>query len=123
MNDEKGVQGKKRKRTKRESPQAEKSTFANSAIADIARFREAFADDPTGKTADLDHYYGRLLNWRDKRGNVPERTDWISTARTFMLNDYREGKLVTHQTRPSYVSNTRNSRARIEPPGNRVFSW
>jgi hypothetical protein len=123
VNDEKGVQGKKRKRTKRESAQTPTTTFANSAIADVTRFRETFANDTTGKAADLDHYHGRLASWRDKRGNIPQRADWISTARTFMLNDYREGKLVTPQTKQSHVIGPHHNQARIEPPASRTFSW
>lgn len=125
----KGVQGKNRKREKRESGRAEVSPFTQSALADIVVFREAFASDSTAKAADLDHYHARLLNWRDKKGNVPERADWLATAKTFILNDYREGKLVTATTAKLLHNAKPRNHSRgavIEPestPGRRFGSW
>jgi hypothetical protein len=121
----KGVQGKKQNRAKRENQAACK--FADSPLADLANFRAAFADDPTGKAANLEHYYERVLNWRDKSGKPPERADWLATTKTFMLNDYREGKLITTIKPVKYDANPRNNnRSAIEPeptPGRRFGSW
>lgn len=123
----KGVQGKNRKATRR-VPQG--CLFVDSPLASLDAFKAALATDPTGQKADLDYYFQVIANWRNKAGQAPLRTDWISTARTFMLNDYREGKLVpaTPKTStPSYAIGNRNSRSRIEPAagGSRSFggSW
>lgn len=126
---EKGGSEKKRSRQKRTVAARPTCAFADSPLHDLTAFRSAFADDPTGKAADLDHYHARLLNWRDKSGRPPQRADWLATARTFMLNDYREGKLMTVATANpvSYVTPRTHSRsAAIEPDsstGRRFGSW
>ena len=72
--------------------------FAESEYADIEKFRQAFTGT-NFEAAHLDFYYEAICNWRDKKtGEPPRRKDWLSTARTFMLNDYKEGKLVTQPT-------------------------
>ena len=126
--DEKRVQGKKQKREKSKSLPIGK--FADSPLADLAKFQEAFASETTYQAADLDHYHARLLNWRDKSGNPPERADWLATAKTFLLNDYREGKLVTVTTtvKPTHNARPRNNSgsAVIEPEstaGRRFGNW
>ena len=42
--------------------------------------------------ADLEFYHESVKNWADSTGNL--RKDWIAVARTFMLNDRRDNKLV-----------------------------
>jgi hypothetical protein len=83
--------------TKLKEGQAE-IVFAESEYADIEKFRQAFAGT-NFEAANLDFYYEAICNWRDKKtGDPPQRKDWLSTARTFMLNDYKEGKLVIQPT-------------------------
>lgn len=99
MSDEKGVQGKKpptarKPHRDRQTNTHPKTAFTESPLAGLSQFQEALsAEYPT---ADLPHYHARLLNWRDKSGAVPKRSDWLSTAKTFLLNDTRDGKLVTN---------------------------
>lgn len=92
--------------------------FSDSAIFTVEAFNAAFATDATGQHADLNYYHQRVASWRDKHGDEPVRVDWISSARTFMLNDYKEGKLVTN-VKPLYphgsVSRNNTGRSRIEP--------
>lgn len=102
--DVKGVQGKKQR-----SPKLAKCTFADSPVFDLAKFTENLqAEFPA---ADLKHYHARLLNWRDKAGTTPQRADWLSTAKTFLLNDQRDDKLFTNTTvKPPHNANRNNSR-------------
>ncbi len=73
-------------------------SFAESDYADLEKFRQAFTGT-NFESAHLDFYYEAIGNWRDKKtGEPPRRKDWLATARTFMLNDYKEGKLVIQPT-------------------------
>ena len=108
----KRVKGKNQKSAQKQ-PVQQRCKFTDSPIGTLASFKDFFATDETGKTADLDYYFSRVLNWRDKSGAIPERVDWQSSARTFMLNDIREGKLVT--TIKSTTSNAAAKRNSGQP--------
>jgi hypothetical protein len=137
IGDEKGVPGKKQPRHERpgherpgherRGPRIKKTPFTSSPLADPNLFRAALTTEFA--TADLNHYHSRLLNWRDKHGAIPERTDWLATAKTFLLNDYREGKLVTNTTIKPLTQNANRNNPRsavIEPEsttGRSFTSW
>lgn len=117
---EKGVQGKKPRTKKPHVDNRPKTAFSGSPLADVAKFQEALqAEFPT---ADLSHYHARLANWRDKHGGLPLRADWLSTAKTFLLNDQRDDKLFTNTITKPLNSNVNRSNTNnptgsiIQPP-------
>lgn len=126
--DEKGVQGRKRKPKK--SANRPVCKFTDSTLAELSKFQEALSSETTYRAADLAHYHERLLNWRDKSGDPPERADWLATAKTFLLNDYREGKLVTTVKQLNPHANHNNFRSSgplvqpaIDDKSRRFGSW
>ena len=67
--------------------------FTESAINTPDKFAAAF-EGTDYALADLAYYFQRVSNWRDKNtGEPPHRTDWIATARNFMLNDAHDNRL------------------------------
>ncbi len=71
--------------------------FSESPYADKAVFKEAFAHTEY-EAANLDYYHEVISNWSQSKGT--RKKDWIATAKNWMLNDYKEGKLLTKQTPP-----------------------
>lgn len=107
------------KRVKGKNQRGHRCAFADSPLASLPAFVNAFTGDASIQGADLTHYHARVSSWRDKSGNVPTRADWLSTARTFILNDIREGKLIaTSSSKPlnSHVSRNHRTDSIIEPP-------
>jgi hypothetical protein len=71
--------------------------FCKSEFADLSVFVQAFENTDYAH-ANLLYYHAAIANWRDKTtGEPPLRRDWLATARTFMLNDIKAGKLVLSQ--------------------------
>ncbi|MBO0950856.1 hypothetical protein [Fibrella forsythiae] len=101
---EKRVKGKKPKSTKMQVSSVG-CKFTESHVFDPLIFTNAFRDDDRYKGVDLDYYRQRILNWRDKSGAEPIRTDWLVVARTFMLNDLKESKLKMLDTTKSLRTN------------------
>ncbi|RYC70094.1 hypothetical protein [Spirosoma sordidisoli] len=126
MQGKRGTGGKTEKRTRTTNQVG--STFARSELADFENFCAALAGNQTAASADLSYYYQKVAAWRNRDGTEPVRGSWKASAITIMLNDYREGKLVTSQTKQANVSSShsnqpKNGRSVIEPAAKRVFSW
>lgn len=66
--------------------------FSNSPYFDIQEFKAKF-EGTDYEAADLDYYYEALRSWSESKG--VKKKDWIATARTFMLRDRKENKLIT----------------------------
>lgn len=64
--------------------------FENSRYYDFERFAECFTA-PEFAEADIVYYYHAVADWSARFGK--KMKDWIATARNFMRNDARDGKL------------------------------
>lgn len=73
--------------------------FIESIYADKSLFIAAFSGSEY-KAANLDYYYEIIKNWSESKH--AKKKDWIATAKNWMLKDFKEGKLVTHQ-QPTYA--------------------
>lgn len=65
--------------------------FADSRFADFDVFSKQF-DAPEFADVDLLYYFHAVADWSSRAGK--KQKDWIATARNFMRNDMRDGKLV-----------------------------
>lgn len=65
--------------------------FADSRFADYEKFAAEF-DAPEFNGVDLVYYFHAVSDWSSRNGK--KQKDWIATARNFMRNDNRDGKLV-----------------------------
>lgn len=65
--------------------------FADSKYFDFSLFEKEF-DGPEFVGVDLVYYYNAVADWSSRNGK--KQKDWIATARGFMRNDNRDGKLV-----------------------------
>ncbi len=73
--------------------------FAESPYADKTLFRHAFTGTEY-ETANLDYYHEVISNW--SRSKAARKKDWIAMAKNWMLNDFREGKLLTTESATGY---------------------
>ena len=69
--------------------------FADSRFADYEKFAAEF-DAPEFDGIDLVYYFHAVADWSSRNGK--KQKDWIATARNFMRNDKRDGKLVKVST-------------------------
>ena len=69
--------------------------FADSRFADYEKFAAEF-DAPEFDGVDLVYYFHAVSDWSSRNGK--KQKDWIATARNFMRNDKRDGKLVKVST-------------------------
>lgn len=69
--------------------------FADSRFADFDVFSKQF-DAPEFSDVDLLYYFHAVADWSSRAGK--KQKDWIATARNFMRNDMRDGKLVRIKT-------------------------
>lgn len=69
--------------------------FADSRFADFDVFSKQF-DAPEFADVDLLYYFHAVADWSSRAGK--KQKDWIATARNFMRNDMRDGKLVRIKT-------------------------
>jgi hypothetical protein len=81
--------------------------FSESPYADKALFRQAFAGTDY-ELANLDYYHEVINNWSQSK--AARKKDWIATAKNWMLNDYREGKLLTTKPATTYGQATQAQR-------------
>ncbi len=65
--------------------------FADSKYNDFSLFEKEF-DGPEFVGVDLVYYFHAVADWSSRNGK--KQKDWIATARNFMRNDNRDGKLV-----------------------------
>lgn len=65
--------------------------FADSRYNDFAVFEKEFSE-PEFADVDLVYYFHAVADWSSRNGK--KQKDWIATARNFMRNDKRDGKLV-----------------------------
>lgn len=65
--------------------------FADSKFCDSEKFMAQFTA-PEFADVDLVYYYNAVADWSARGGK--KQKDWIATARNFMRNDKRDGKLV-----------------------------
>lgn len=65
--------------------------FTDSKYFDFSLFEKEF-DGPEFVGVDLVYYYNAVADWSSRNGK--KQKDWIATARGFMRNDNRDGKLV-----------------------------
>jgi len=65
--------------------------FADSRFNDYEEFAKQF-DAPEFTDVDLVYYFHAVADWSSRNGK--KQKDWIATARNFMRNDNRDGKLV-----------------------------
>jgi len=65
--------------------------FADSKFADYDKFAAEFTAEEF-KDVDICYYYNAVSDWSSRFGK--KQKDWIATARNFMRNDNRDGKLV-----------------------------
>lgn len=75
--------------------------FANSKYCDFHLFAAEFTA-PEFADVDLVYYYHAVEDWSSRNGK--KQKDWIATARNFMRNDKRDGKLVKKQTQGAGLS-------------------
>jgi hypothetical protein len=68
--------------------------FKDSPYADKALFLAALKESEYGK-ANLEYYYEIVKNWSESK--QARKKDWIATVKNWMLRDFKEGKLVTHE--------------------------
>ena len=69
--------------------------FADSRFNAYEMFEKEF-DAPEFANVDLVYYFHAVADWSSRNGK--KQKDWIATARNFMRNDKRDGKLVTVRT-------------------------
>jgi hypothetical protein len=69
--------------------------FKDSPYADKLRFMQAFAGSEYAG-ANLDYYHEIVKNWSESK--QAKKKDWIATVKNWMLRDFKEGKLVTHES-------------------------
>lgn len=65
--------------------------FADSRYNDLSKFEAEFSD-PEFAGVDVVYYFHAVADWSSRYGK--KQKDWIATARNFMRNDKRDGKLV-----------------------------
>ena len=65
--------------------------FADSRYNDFELFEKQF-DSPEFANVDIVYYFHAVADWSSRGGK--KQKDWIATARNFMRNDNRDGKLV-----------------------------
>lgn len=65
--------------------------FADSRYNDFELFEKQF-DSPEFANVDIVYYFHAVADWSSRNGK--KQKDWIATARNFMRNDNRDGKLV-----------------------------
>lgn len=65
--------------------------FADSKFNDYDKFAAEFTAEEF-KDVDICYYYNAVSDWSNRFGK--KQKDWIATARNFMRNDNRDGKLV-----------------------------
>ena len=91
------------KRKKKVAPKKKEASadllFSESPYADKALFRQAFAGTDY-ESANLDYYHEVISNWSQSK--AARKKDWIAMAKNWMLNDYREGKLLTTKPATTY---------------------
>ncbi|SDY56988.1 hypothetical protein [Hymenobacter psychrophilus] len=79
--------------TRRGRQQQPEVPFAESELADVEKFIQAF-DDTDYQLADLRFYHAKIQAWRDRKtGEPPQRRDWKACATQFFLNDAHENRL------------------------------
>jgi hypothetical protein len=59
-----------------------------------ASFLAALQESEYSK-ANLEYYYEIVKNWSES--TQARKKDWIATVKNWMLRDFKEGKLVTHE--------------------------
>ena len=69
--------------------------FADSRYNDFSLFEKEF-DAPEFVGVDLVYYFHAVADWSSRNGK--KQKDWIATARNFIRNDNRDGKLVKIKT-------------------------
>jgi hypothetical protein len=74
--------------------------FIDSPYADKTLFLDALEGSEYGR-ANLEYYYEIVKNWSDSK--QARKKDWIATVKNWMLRDFKEGKLVTHDA-SAYVN-------------------
>ena len=77
--------------------------FSNSPYFDIQEFKAKF-EGTDYEAADLDYYYESIKNWSESKGAM--KKDWIATARSFMLRDRKDNKLITKKDDKNGLSQT-----------------
>jgi hypothetical protein len=105
--------GRKKKVAPKKKEASADLLFSESPYADKALFRKAFAGTDY-ESANLDYYHEVISNWSQSK--AARKKDWIATAKNWMLNDYREGKLLTTQPSATYGKSTQ-ARGRTERGG------
>jgi hypothetical protein len=93
------AEGRKKKVAPKKKEASADLLFLESPYADKALFRQAFAGTDY-ESANLDYYYEVISNWSQSK--AARKKDWIATAKNWMLNDYREGKLLTTKPASTY---------------------
>ncbi len=91
--------GRKKKVAPKKKEASADLLFSESPYADKALFRQAFAGTDY-ESANLDYYHEVISNWSQSK--AARKKDWIATAKNWMLNDYREGKLLTTKPATTY---------------------
>lgn len=91
--------GRKKKVAPKKKEASADLLFSESPYADKALFRQAFAGTDY-ESANLDYYHEVISNWSQSK--AARKKDWVATAKNWMLNDYREGKLLTTKPATTY---------------------
>jgi Helix-turn-helix domain len=76
-----------------------KMLFSESQYSNIAIFRAALMGTAY-EVADMDYYHEAIMNWSIESGS--KKADWLAAARSWMLRDKRDGKLVLAKTQKQY---------------------
>jgi hypothetical protein len=99
--------GRKKKVAPKKKEASADLLFSESPYADKALFRQAFVGTDY-ESANLDYYHEVINNWSQSK--AARKKDWIATAKNWMLNDYREGKLLTTKPAAMYGQATQAPR-------------
>jgi len=75
-----------------ESSPTKKTLFRNCILNDQEIFNKKF-NQPEMENVDLSFYYHSVKDWSDSANKKRTSAGWLATARSFMRNDMRSGKL------------------------------
>lgn len=77
-----------------------KTLFRDSTLVDFSKFKQQFGENYNN--IDLKFYYDKVYLWSNSQGRLS--ADWISTAKSFIQKDAREGNLACLNSKKKQAS-------------------